>query len=397
VHRLSVTRTSFAVACLILLGPMLVVGQAVMAPAQGAPLAGWAPIVELAKALAWPLVAGAIALFLREPVRDFVTALGTRVTKLSVFKVELELVPAATAASGPLLDDLRTATTSAAISDSSRTMLEQLQSQTPADFAEINLGTGKEWLTSRLYIAAVMLERMRAIQVLVFVERTQTSNRRIVAVVPVREFRWALARRYPWLEAAFFRAYIALFPTPPASQGGPAPPMPNGAGLLPDPKFMSMSTPLVVSNSGAVDPWIARVIAASFIDSLQEKIDSSGGVTAAALPPGSPPGTGEQSVAAAPSLSDKLTWTDFSTTSRERATWVTRELLEELVSPDTFALWTDLAPDAPRAQRTRAVLRRVAPFVALVDRDGGFIRLVNRRVLLEEVAASLGEEPERTS
>jgi hypothetical protein len=56
----------------------------------------------------------------RRPIGAFVTALGTRVAEPSVFKVELELVPATSAPSTLLLDDIRTATTSAPISDSSR-------------------------------------------------------------------------------------------------------------------------------------------------------------------------------------------------------------------------------------------------------------------------------------
>src|SRR5262249_30292260 len=43
---------------------------------------------------------------------------------------------------------------------------------------------------------------------------------------------------------------------------------------------------------------------------------------------------------------------------------------------------------------TRSVLRRPAPFVALVRSDREFVRLVNRAALLEEMAISLGEEPE---
>jgi hypothetical protein len=376
-----------------LLGPTVAFSQAVSTPTAAAPLPVYPPMVELVKALAWPFFAAIIVILLREPIHGFVTALGTRITKLSIFKVELELVPAAAGAEGPLLDDLRTATTSADISDSFRTLLEQVQSQTPADFAEVNLGTGKDWLSSRLYIAALMLERMRAIQVIVFVERTAKSNRHIVAVVPVQELRWALARRYPWLEAAFLRAYIALFRTQPNFGEKPAPTMPVGAAWLPDPKSLSAISPVIVSSSGGVDPFTARSLAKNFIDSLQEQIEWSGTIPSA---PASPFGAVGQAVSPQPSSSDRRTWTDLSASRRERATWVTRELLEELVSPDGFTLWTDLARDVPRAQRTRAVLRRAAPFVALVDKNGEFRRLVNRRALLEEVAASLGEEPART-
>ena len=77
----------------------------------------------------------------------------------------------------------------------------------------------------------------------------------------------------------------------------------------------------------------------------------------------------------------------------ERATWVTRALLEELVPAEYFSLWTDCSRML-RAHRTRAILRRAAPFVALVDQDRTLTRLVNRQVLLEEIATSLGEKPE---
>ena len=91
-------------------------------------------------------------------------------------------------------------------------MLEQVQSTKPADFAIIALEAGEAWLTSRLYIAAVMMERMRGTQVFVFVERTASTERRLLAVASVRQLRWALARRYPWLEAAFVRASLFAFP-----------------------------------------------------------------------------------------------------------------------------------------------------------------------------------------
>ena len=62
------------------------------APAVMPPVADlW---VELAKALPWPIAAIVIAALLYRPFARFITALGGRITKLSLFKVELELKPA---------------------------------------------------------------------------------------------------------------------------------------------------------------------------------------------------------------------------------------------------------------------------------------------------------------
>ena len=91
-----------------------------------------------------------------------------------------------------------------------------------------------------------------------------------------------------------------------------------------------------------------------------------------------------------PSLAD---WVTLKCGKQERATWVTHELLGSLLPQSAFDAWANGMRDAPRAQRTRAVLRTAAPFVALLDGDREFSRLVNRQALLEEIAASLGEEP----
>lgn len=123
--------------------------QASSAPV--APASPSAPWVGITGALAWPIAAIAIALAFRKPLGHFLSGLAGRVTKLSAFKVELELATAPNAASGPLLDDIRSATTLASIADSTRMMLEQAQSTMPADYAVIDLGAGEEWLTSPVY------------------------------------------------------------------------------------------------------------------------------------------------------------------------------------------------------------------------------------------------------
>jgi hypothetical protein len=48
-------------------------------------------------------------------------------------------------------------------------------------------------------------------------------------------------------------------------------------------------------------------------------------------------------------------------------------------------------PDTVADERTRALLRRPLPFVAIVNQRGEFQRLIDRQVLIEQVAAKLGE------
>jgi hypothetical protein len=301
------------------------------------------PLIELLNVIAWPAVALVIGAMFRKPFSAFVVALGGRITKLSLFKVELELVPAGTAAATPFLESIKTAISGADINDSSQTMLEQVEMRTPADFAMIQLGDGDEWLTSRLYIAALMLERMRNVRALVFVERREHTAHRFVAIVTPHQLRWALARKYPWLETARLRAAGPVF----------------SANI--DPKLLSGQS-VITSDSGAIEPEQARQLTRSFIQSLQK-------------PTPKKEGRAEE-------------WVNFERGVSERASWVTHELLESLVPPSASDAWVKEQNDAGREVQTRAVLRRSTDFVALVDDERKFLRLVNRKALLEELAAS---------
>jgi hypothetical protein len=88
-------------------------------------------------------------------------------------------------------------------------------------------------------------------------------------------------------------------------------------------------------------------------------------------------------------------WEAHNASLYERASWVTRSLLTPLLPPEALLARANDLRDAPRRQRTRAVLRRrAADFVALTEGDREFVRLASRRALIEDIAASLGEEPE---
>jgi len=362
------------------------------AAAISAPVLPW---VALVTALAWPVAAFAIAFVFRTPLGNFLSGVAGRVTKLSAFKVALELATAPSAAAGPLLDDIRSATTLANVSDSTRMMLEQAQSTLPADYAVIDLGSGDEWLTSRLFIAAVMLERMRGAKSFVFLESTSTVARRFIAIGSITEVRWALAMKYPWLEDAWLRAYATVFPTytPSATPAGTT--LPPGAAWLSDPLTINPAPSPIQSVTGALESWTARAVVGQFIQMLQ----IPGAVAQFPPQPNPVPGiTGPASVTSPVMVGSSTvpgdTWVTFASGTQERATWVTRQMLEAMLPAAAFELWADEARDAPRSKRTRGVLRTHGPFVALVRGDREYVRLVNRTSLLEEMASSFGEEPE---
>jgi hypothetical protein len=72
---------------------------------------------------------------------------------------------------------------------------------------------------------------------------------------------------------------------------------------------------------------------------------------------------------------------------------VTSRLLRELLPAPAFDQQMSEMRDDPQARRVRAVLRRPGQFVALVDSDQRFKRLVDRGILLEEAALQLSQEP----
>lgn len=324
--------------------------NAASAPARAASAPTDSSAVELSKALAWPVVVLLVAGAFRRPFSAFLAALGGRVNKLSAFKVEIELASATAPVSTPLLDDIRSGSSAAAVGDSSRQLLAQVQSTMPADFALIALGEGHEWLTSRLYIAAVMMERMRGAKALVFVQSTESVERQFVALISPRTLRWLLAMKYPWFEVALARAEAQLYQHD-------------------DPTTIDQSR--ILTETGAINAGNAQELVSKFLAHIRRQ------------PPGPSPDRGTEKG-----------WVHLPQYT-ERAEWVTRSLLYSLLPEGAFEAHIKPAPDHSRARKSRALLRCRAPFVALVGEDGRFLRLLNRQFYLEEVAAALGEEPDK--
>ncbi len=303
-------------------------------------------------AIAWPAIV-LVGLFLyRGALSAFLSGLGSRITKLSVLKVELEFAASATAASGFVLAELKDTSTPAIIYDSAGALLVHVKESNPADYALIDLGYGMEWISSRLFIAAVLLERMRGVRCFVFVESKEDRASRFVALAHPALVRWALAKKYPWLEAAYAKACVQAF-------------FPNQAP--PEPHAIDRTSMAFESERGGLKPDTAAGLARSFLSLLQQPLTSP-----------------------IPASGDWLQFTQY----RERAAWINSIELRALLPKRCFDAHMPEMLDAPRGKRTRAALRRPGEFVALLGDDDEFRQLVDRAVLVEALAKDASEEPD---
>jgi hypothetical protein len=306
------------------------------------------PWFHLLEAVAWPLVIAFLAWRFREPLVEFARSFGGRVSKVSLFSIGIEFTAAQPSEQSPLLEEIRQPARSAPIADSAIALIDQVKSTEPADYALIDIGDGEEWLTTRLYIAAVMIQRMRGISVFVFVNHSVTGQRRFLAVADVQSLRWQLAKRYPWLEVSFAASYGILF-------------------QYDQPLLTTVST--TTSDTGALQPHQAPQLVQDFVNRLQQP---------------NPP----------PSGASQEHWVSLDSGICERADWVNVTLLYELLPTSSFAAKVEELADQPKSKRVRAVLRAHAPFVAVIDREGQFLSLLDRRAFLERIATTLSDEPE---
>jgi hypothetical protein len=124
--------------------------------------------------------------------------IGQRVKKLSIFEFALELaaVPEFTT-TAPALSDVRQLSPAEEFSSQAMALFDQIRNDAASDFAVIDLGTGQQWLTSRLFIFAVLLQRMRGLRCFVFVETGGQTRRRFIGISALERVRWCLARSIP--------------------------------------------------------------------------------------------------------------------------------------------------------------------------------------------------------
>jgi hypothetical protein len=287
----------------------------------------WKIVQEIIGRVIWPVaVLLSLALF-RAPLGAFLRALGTRASKIGAFNVSIEL--ASLPEARPLsvsLNELKAQSLFAA-QDSSAGLYAAIEDRTPADYVTVNLKGGEEWLTSRLFILAALIARVRPIKRIVFLAD------------PVEEFfgearpsdvATLLASKYSWLETDYMEAHrLAGLEVNPVR-----PPEPRNANQV-------------------LENYLKKVQIAS-----------------------SPP---------PPPLNE---WVVFEGSYSEHAQWVTKELLLEILGTKLNRYFVKRDPTVNGSASAQRVLLTDADFVAIVDTFGSFGYLIDRYQALDQTVRS---------
>lgn len=344
-----------------------------MAEEAAAPFSITLDVAATLSALIWPIVVIAVLFILRDKLPALIKELAARVTKIDLGGITLEFAKAKALEpqfSGPTVAfDLRHRATAMQVNDSTAgTFLSQLRDPGSGDYAIVNLGAGMDWLTSRLYIMAVVFARVKGVKAFVFLGEN-SPGRKFVGWAETDRIRWALARQYPWLEGAYANAYAAVLGNPNAKA-------------------------FVVGSSGRLgyafnpqDPQPGIDLMRAFLYGIQWPP----ALVAPHVMAGPPP--------AALPHDDDPEWVliDEASQTKERAAWVSVSVLDRVLGTElkTSYLRLDLLQGKSREQQVRLVLAESGRFVPVVREDLRLEYLINRELLLEQVANATAEVQER--
>lgn len=334
----------------ITLGPTEILISRLEPPSSHLPEA----ILAFAGTAIWGFLALVALILFRKPIATFLSTVGGRLSKISIAGIELELAktPSAHLSSDATafgsLDPQQLANDSY-----SQTLKNALQGRpVPHSYAIIDLGIGKSWLISRLFIFAVMLRQVRGVRCFVFVSGSG-SPRQYVGTIALEDIRWTLARLYPYLERVFAKAYKDQLWQP------PQPTIP--------------AKPITTQGFGMLDKDLAAVVAHEYLLLLKDDWKGGGGFNV----------TAEANYSKFQAERPDEFWAQIGT-SKEYGAWVDTSLL--LRDFDGVILTERILESTSTEEKVRKLVGLTAPYLAVVGDSGEFISLIDRCKVLEELA-----------
>lgn len=323
----------------------------------------WKTFMELLNVIIWPLVVG-IALFIyRKSLANIITGLGHRVTRLSAFDISIELAALPTLPSPwsdyniPVNSEM---TGGEANNSAFMTLFEHIKADIPWDYMIIDIKDCHFWFVSRVFIFTFFLQAMRGLKCVVFVQTSDESYRRLIGISSSKAVRSALGRMFPWMEKALKNA-------------------------LSEHKTCFLDPELPPSTAGN--------IIQSFIKDRDMRLtckpdDLTNTTSKCTIPkeqlPTDPIKPDEWVRLRDKNIWEHTYWLDFGI--RQVSEAVTKSFYERDSSH-----YMD-SPDVSNEERTRALLFRKAPYIALVNSQREFKALIDRQKLVALIGESLIKE-----
>jgi hypothetical protein len=164
-------------------------------------------VTNFVRAIAWPLVILTLLIVYRRQIGQMANRVSGRLSRVSVGIVSVDLAIASDVSSVvTTLSGIRDPVSTVSFGDSGTGLLTSVREGEVGDYTVIDLGRGNRWLTSRLFLFAVVLPELLGVQRLVFVESTERVVHRFVGMGDPRAVSTALGDRYEWLPRALLCA-----------------------------------------------------------------------------------------------------------------------------------------------------------------------------------------------
>src|SRR5262249_48060851 len=148
----------------------------------------------------------------RRPLSRFLQDFGGRITKFSAFHLEFEF--AEIAAPSLSIDEFKfspedNVTGGVFTTTTIMELLRKIGEASHSDYLMVDIGTGKRWLISRLFLFTLMLSRIGAIRCVVFTETRDNYKRKLLGMATPESVCNKLAEKYQWFATALDQTYLS--------------------------------------------------------------------------------------------------------------------------------------------------------------------------------------------
>jgi hypothetical protein len=311
---------------------------------------------SLLRAALWPVVGGIAIIIFRQQVIDLVKLLSERINKFSFGGVSLELAVLPEMRSAALEIEVRQLNAAPQIQSGVQSIsgiFDELQRREDRGYIVVDLGSeaAPRWLTSRLYMLAFLITLIDRPIPLVFVETVGELRKRFVGAASANSMRWALARRYSWLESAMAAAYAVA----------------GGTFCAPN---AVMQVPGV--SSFQFDPATGHLASANVSQLMQNFL-----ANIRVLTPGPPA-----------QAADEREWIALSNGMVEHSRWLNGRRIERLLGQDLSASSVVLAPNQSVDSLDEVIIAQQGASVAILEMDRSFRTLVDRCATLDSLGSA---------